>query len=73
MHFNVLKSAQDTADKHNLKTIKLRFFKKSTFLIMNKIFEWSFGPWMGDTPTEVKLYVTQSHKFWDFGQLAQNT
>lgn len=50
MHFNVLKSAQDTADKHNLKTIKLRFFKKSTFLILNKILsglldpEWEIHP-----------------------------
>lgn len=64
MHFDVLKPAQDTAD---VKTIQLQ--KTPTHIIHYEWdFEWCFGPWMGDTPTEVKLYIIQSHNFWDFSQ-----
>lgn len=57
MHFDVLKSAQDTADMHNLKTTQLK--KNPNPLMRFGVVFWTLNGRLH----RIKLYVTQPHKF----------
>lgn len=61
MHFDVLKSAQDTADMHNLKTTQLKKTLNPHFSLLMRfgVVFWTLNGRLH----RIKLYVTQPHKF----------